>query len=82
MTSRLAGEQVVEDGHHRALLDEVPDEAAADEARAAGHQDPAAAERAFGMEGHRLTPNRSRTAGRNSRHQSRIPRILVKPSLA
>ncbi len=78
----LAGEQVVEDGHLGALLDEVADEATADEAGPAGHEDPPAAEGTIRMEGHRLTPNRSRTAGRNRRHQSRIPRIFVKPSLA
>ena len=40
-------------------------------------EDPAAAECAFELEAHCFTPMRSRSAGRNSRHQSRSPRIFV-----
>src|SRR4029450_9977125 len=79
---RLAGEQVVEDGHACARIHELAGEGATDEPRAAGDEDPTASERALGRGHHRLTPVRSRTAGRNSRHQSLRPRIFVYPSLA
>ena len=68
--SALPGEQVIEDRHARAHVDKPPDESPADEARATGDQDTAPAQGSFGRERHRFTPNRRRTAGRKSRHQS------------
>ena len=76
------GEQVVQDGDAGALLHEPADHGPADEAGAAGDQHAAAGEGALQGIGHRFTPNRRRRAGRNSRHQSRIPRIFVYPSAA
>ena len=87
-----AREEVVEDGDLGVGLGEPADERAADEAGAARDEDAAAGEgRAIWSliaarssvasrhrcVRHRLTPVRSRIAGRKRRHQSRMPRIFV-----
>ena len=74
----LAGEQVVEDGHPRAGVHEPPRHGRADEPGPAGDEDASSAEGALDRSvRHRFIPVRSRSAGRNSRHQSFRPRIFV-----
>ena len=73
-----AGEQVVQHRDPRPGGDQPPNQCRADEAGAAGHEDSPAAKSA--IEHHQcLTPSRSKRAGRKRRHQSRRPRIFVKP---
>ena len=74
----LAREQVVEDRHVGARVDEPARDSRPDETGAAGDEDPACAEGSLeGLAHHRRTPVRSISAGRKSRHQSLMPRILV-----
>ena len=94
--SAQPGEQVVEDGHARALLHQPANHRPAHEASPAGDQDAASRERAIHGVGHRsaasfmgLVPSvivspriGEGRPGRKSRHQSRIPRIFVYPSAA
>ncbi len=70
-------EEVVEHGHAGPGIDQLPGQGTAHEPCSAGHQDPPSAERPLWRTNHRLTPALSNSAGRNRRHQSRIPRIFV-----